>query len=613
VHESFTIARAEPAPNGGLWPCYFFKEGAAEVEEWVTAFCAEMAEQMASEEWPVGVGDPVAVIVADEDINGAGIEAPNYWEYYSTTSKSQSMDYTIDGVRTLQQWHSDIAKTKSGAPLVEADFTTSLGSYSPTDQDRRSYLALTMSTAYNYWRERSTWSHLRTLWPKTHLSQYILGSNYGVRLPSEPYGVPVGPGASMYHGVSTWKDRVAWDAYACLTNPAIPFKAGPDGGVIPVFHPSADVFKDGSIVSFDDQAPSQLVVESIGLSLGWLGSEFPVFLQFTTGNNNRGRIIRINEANFDQNTGTYTLTLDEDLWIAGPFDPIEDDQFVVFYPSGPGSQALRSQDPILWPLMETFCNRYGEPLSAEGFKATGMKWAAEQARAQTRALPEKPYTVYYGPGDYNGLNELVSFQSYYPRKSASPLICEDGWHDVVDWWLIGAQATSYGVNDFVWFTPVLNNDQATLDVIFGGIAGMTASYVDHLYLYHHVACIADWNGDGEVDEDDATLFGYQWMYGSNPETDLDNDGNLAMDNEDLAIFEAAYRAGSCGAIPEGPTNCDADWCHDGVVGVPDIFCFLSDWFAFVPAAREFGGTPGVPAIFAFLSVWFATGQGPCTP
>ncbi len=59
--------------------------------------------------------------------------------------------------------------------------------------------------------------------------------------------------------------------------------------------------------------------------------------------------------------------------------------------------------------------------------------------------------------------------------------------------------------------------------------------------------------------------------------------------------------------------CDADWCRDGAVGVPDIFCFLSAWFANDPEARNFGGNPGVPAIFAFLSVWFATGTGPCVP
>ncbi len=63
----------------------------------------------------------------------------------------------------------------------------------------------------------------------------------------------------------------------------------------------------------------------------------------------------------------------------------------------------------------------------------------------------------------------------------------------------------------------------------------------------------------------------------------------------------------------GPAFCDADWCQDGSVGVPDIFCFLSAWFANDPTARNYGGNPGVPAIFAFLSIWFATGTGPCTP
>ncbi len=96
-------------------------------------------------------------------------------------------------------------------------------------------------------------------------------------------------------------------------------------------------------------------------------------------------------------------------------------------------------------------------------------------------------------------------------------------------------------------------------------------------------------------------------------------------NSNWILTVEDFAAGDTGTIMEwgiyvnqggsvcGPAFCDADWCHDGVVGVPDIFCFLSDWFAFVPAARCYGGTCGVPAIFAFLSVWFATGQGPCTP
>ncbi len=79
------------------------------------------------------------------------------------------------------------------------------------------------------------------------------------------------------------------------------------------------------------------------------------------------------------------------------------------------------------------------------------------------------------------------------------------------------------------------------------------------------------------------------------------------------LFFPRNSASPANTCPGGPAYCDADWCRDGSVGVPDIFCFLSDWFAFVPAARNYGGNPGVPAIFAFLSIWFATGQGSCTP
>ncbi len=52
-------------------------------------------------------------------------------------------------------------------------------------------------------------------------------------------------------------------------------------------------------------------------------------------------------------------------------------------------------------------------------------------------------------------------------------------------------------------------------------------------------------------------------------------------------------------------TCTADFDTNGTVEVPDIFAFLSAWFANDPDAYEFGGTSGVPAIFAFLSAWFA--------
>ncbi|MBX3407627.1 MAG: proprotein convertase P-domain-containing protein [Phycisphaeraceae bacterium] len=59
------------------------------------------------------------------------------------------------------------------------------------------------------------------------------------------------------------------------------------------------------------------------------------------------------------------------------------------------------------------------------------------------------------------------------------------------------------------------------------------------------------------------------------------------------------------------STCPADWDGNNTVEVNDIFAFLTAWFANVPAAVNFGGTPGVPAIFAFLTVWFAHGVGPC--
>jgi len=57
---------------------------------------------------------------------------------------------------------------------------------------------------------------------------------------------------------------------------------------------------------------------------------------------------------------------------------------------------------------------------------------------------------------------------------------------------------------------------------------------------------------------------------------------------------------------EDGSLCAADFDDNGFVQVPDIFAFLSAWFAQSPAA-EFDGVAGisVPDIFAFLSAWFA--------
>jgi predicted extracellular nuclease len=54
------------------------------------------------------------------------------------------------------------------------------------------------------------------------------------------------------------------------------------------------------------------------------------------------------------------------------------------------------------------------------------------------------------------------------------------------------------------------------------------------------------------------------------------------------------------------TPCAADFDGNGIVAVPDIFAFLSAWFAQGPGADFDGDTAiAVPDIFAFLSAWFA--------
>ncbi len=67
--------------------------------------------------------------------------------------------------------------------------------------------------------------------------------------------------------------------------------------------------------------------------------------------------------------------------------------------------------------------------------------------------------------------------------------------------------------------------------------------------------------------------------------------------------------GGCGEtyVDSGtPEPCLADFDDNGTRDVPDIFAFLSAWFARDPAAN-FDGASGVevPDIFAFLSLWFA--------
>ena len=89
-------------------------------------------------------------------------------------------------------------------------------------------------------------------------------------------------------------------------------------------------------------------------------------------------------------------------------------------------------------------------------------------------------------------------------------------------------------------------------------------------------------GDGVV----TVGVGATWSY-----FDLDSDG--AIDGADVAIVNP-------------PAPCLADWDASGVREVPDIFAFLSAWFAQdLRADVDGSGALAVPDIFFFLSAWFA--------
>lgn len=75
-----------------------------------------------------------------------------------------------------------------------------------------------------------------------------------------------------------------------------------------------------------------------------------------------------------------------------------------------------------------------------------------------------------------------------------------------------------------------------------------------------------------------------------------------------ALFVSSAAACNATVVSNTPC-CRADYTKSGGVAVTDIFAFLNDWFANLPAALTGGngtsGTLSVQNIFDFLSAWFA--------
>ena len=631
---TFQIWRHDAYGNPNLWPCYFFKNGAAELSTWTEYFCAYLGD---AENWPDDtIIEPVAVIIPTEDIGAVTVDYDNYLAYVNhPKADAEHLNYegdTVDGTLSLKEWHALYAKDRNEDPLSTGDplvFSPGVVGphYAPYNEDLHSYLASTFITAYNHHREEATWTHFRAIWPRAILTQYLIGKGYGVTYDPEEdvREVPGGPGESGYHGVpGQWKESVNWDAYGCIPGSRIPWEPLGDGRVVPLWQHSgvSTTGEAGSGATLN--ALNKVPVQSFSLPqgetsgppfdpTGFLVEGYEVFIEFVDG----------------PNAGVYRKVIDYDddiLTLATPDSLVEltnaSDPFIIYYPATPQyTEYFTSSGVVKWPLIETFCERYGEPVTAAGFAATGKKWAAEQARAQTYALPENPYTLTLGPDFKDGNDELVSMWATYPNL---PFTSQDGWLSDFEWGDVASQARDYGVNHFDWFVPglIVNTGTpefpvwettAAMDTVFYALYTLSGS--GSSFTYHNIACIADWDGNGVVEAEDAVAFGNA-LVGEDPTTDLNNDGFYT--SADLAIYEAAFCVGDCAPIDDpgctGSGNCaDADWCGDTNVGIDDIFCFLSDWFAMDYDARNYGGTEGVAAIFAFLGNWFAWGIGPCSP
>lgn len=113
-------------------------------------------------------------------------------------------------------------------------------------------------------------------------------------------------------------------------------------------------------------------------------------------------------------------------------------------------------------------------------------------------------------------------------------------------------------------------------------------------------------------------FTFQWYFngapladgptisGSQSDTLTIGPATLAHEGNYWCIVTDACGSTVTGTIAFIDVLCRADFDGDGTVGVPDIFAFLSAWFAMSPAADfNMDGTVDVPDIFAFLSAWFA--------
>jgi hypothetical protein len=200
--------------------------------------------------------------------------------------------------------------------------------------------------------------------------------------------------------------------------------------------------------------------------------------------------------------------------------------------------------------------------------------------------------------------------------------CRGSNVDGKDWvWRDGQILASTGAAIFAGSTELFSDTVFTRcfflatgntsgDVVVGGFTSAPNAQANEVIVLNGERVLLrendpiDLNGNGVLD-DDARIHGFReglaflsddgWFYAV-----------VRVRSSASVCLGSAIEIGQALIRVRAVVACPADFNRDGAIGVPDIFAFLSAWFA-QQAASDFDadGAIGVPDIFAFLSAWFA--------
>jgi hypothetical protein len=134
-----------------------------------------------------------------------------------------------------------------------------------------------------------------------------------------------------------------------------------------------------------------------------------------------------------------------------------------------------------------------------------------------------------------------------------------------------------------------------------GPAGVTIVGTD--WVFTQSESTATWRTDGFATNEAANALRWGTMYNFRLRGSVSPELGQAV----IGLFRPGTPDEIAAAAPvPGRPSCLADHDGNGQVEVADIFAFLGDWFAGLPAGDALGdGGIGVPDIFAFLAAWFS--------